>query len=286
MKKILFAAIIVLLATGCHDYKADSDKLQQEKTNLSAAVQYKDSTITAFLASFNEIETNLAAIDTKKALLEKSTGNGELKATQMERINENISSINELIKQNKQKIASLTASLKKSNVKIHGFEEMIAKLNLQIEEKDKQVADLNLQLAEMNTKVEKLNTDVFTLTADNTTKQVFIEEQTSKLNQAYYTTGTFKELQSKQVMKKEGGVLGIGATKKVNADFNKDSFTAIDITKVQTIPVAAKDAKILTNHPSESYTIEHKGNQVSDILITNPEKFWAASKYLVVVVDK
>ena len=137
----------------------------------------------------------------------------------------------------------------------------------------------------MNTKVEKLNTDVVTLTADNTSKQEVILEQTNRLNQAYYTTGTFKELQSKQVMKKEGGVLGIGATKKVNSDFNKDAFTAIDITKVQTIPVEAKDA-VLTNHPSESYTIEHKGNQVNDILITNPEKFWAASKYLVVVVDK
>ncbi len=286
MKKILFAAFIVLLATGCHDYKADADKLQQEKTNLSEAVEYKDSTITAFLMSFNQIEENLAAIDKKQALVSNATANGELKATQMDRINENIQAINELIKENKEKIASLSASLRKSNIKVTGLQAMLDKLNLQIVEKDKQLVELNNQLAEMNTKVEKLNTDVSTLTAENTTKQVFIEEQTSKLNQAYYTTGTFKELQSKQVMKKEGGVLGIGATKKVNADFNKDSFTAIDITKVQTIPVEAKDAKILTNHPSESYTIEHKGNQVSDILITNPEKFWAASKYLVVVVDK
>lgn len=282
----MFAAFIVLLATGCHDYKADADKLQQEKTNLSEAVEYKDSTITAFLMSFNQIEENLAAIDKKQALVSNATANGELKATQMDRINENIQAINELIKENKEKIASLSASLRKSNIKVTGLQAMLDKLNLQIVEKDKQLVELNNQLAEMNTKVEKLNTDVSTLTAENTTKQVFIEEQTSKLNQAYYTTGTFKELQSKQVMKKEGGVLGIGATKKVNADFNKDSFTAIDITKVQTIPVEAKDAKILTNHPSESYTIEHKGNQVSDILITNPEKFWAASKYLVVVVDK
>ena len=286
MKKILLAAVVVIMASGCHDYKADADKLQQEKTALNASVSYKDSTITAFLSSFNEIENNLAAIEIKRATLAKSAENGELKGTQMERINENILSINELIKENKQKIASLTASLKKSNVKVHGFEAMIAKLKLQIEEKDKQVADLNTQLAEMNTKVEKLNTDVSTLTADNTTKQVFIEEQTSKLNQAYYTTGTFKELQTKQVMKKTGGILGIGATKKVNSDFNKESFTAIDITKVQTIPVDAKDAKLLTTHPSDSYTIEHKGNMVNDILITNPEKFWAASKYLVVVTDK
>ncbi|HRH66242.1 MAG TPA: hypothetical protein PLU53_08095 [Bacteroidia bacterium] len=286
MKKILFAAFVVLLASGCHDYKADADKLQQDKNNLTAAVEYKDSTITAFLASFNQIEDNLAAIDKKQSLVATATGNGELKATQMDRINENILAINELIKENKQKIAALSANLSKSKIKMSGFQVMIEKLNLQIQEKDKQLADLNTQLAEMNTKVDKLNTDVAALATENTTKQVFIEEQTSKLNQAYYTTGTFKELQSKQVMKKEGGVLGIGATKKVNANFKNDSFTSIDITKVQTIPVEAKDARLLTNHPSDSYTIEHKGNKVSDILITNPEKFWAMSKYLVVVVDK
>ncbi|HNP48786.1 MAG TPA: hypothetical protein PKK99_13935 [Bacteroidia bacterium] len=286
MKKILFAAIVVVMASGCHDYKADVDKLQQEKTALSSSLEYKDSTITDFLSSFNEIENNLAAIDKKQTLVAESASNGELKSTQKQRILENIQAINDLMSENKKKIAALSASLKKSNIKITGFQAMIEKLNLQIEEKDKQMVDLNNQLAEMNTKVEKLNTDVVTLTADNTSKQEVILEQTNRLNQAYYTTGTFKELQSKQVMKKEGGVLGIGATKKVNSDFNKDAFTAIDITKVQTIPVEAKDARILTNHPSESYTIEHKGNQVNDILITNPEKFWAASKYLVVVVDK
>ena len=46
--------------------------------------------------------------------------------------------------------------------------------------------------------------------------------------------------------------------------------------------------KIITSHPSESYTLEKdaaKKDKVKNIVITNPDKFWSASKYLVVVKD-
>jgi hypothetical protein len=49
--------------------------------------------------------------------------------------------------------------------------------------------------------------------------------------------------------------------------------------------VNLKKVKLVTSHPSDSYTLEKNGDQVSNIQITNPEKFWRASKYLVVVKD-
>jgi len=88
------------------------------------------------------------------------------------------------------------------------------------------------------------------------------------------------------VLTKEGGVLGLGREKVLKPDFNSKAFTSIDITKVQTIPLSSTGAQVITNHPSDSYTIDIKGDQVSDIRILDPEKFWASSKYLVVVVDK
>jgi hypothetical protein len=81
-------------------------------------------------------------------------------------------------------------------------------------------------------------------------------------------------------------VLGLGGQKELKENFNSKAFTPIDITKVQTIPLQSTGAQLVTNHPSDSYSIEIKGDQVSDLRITDPEKFWAASKYLVVVVDK
>jgi len=285
MKKYLLI-IPIVLAFGCHDYKADIDKLQKEKQDLVQSTNYKDSTLMSYINEINEIETNISAIEQKQANISENSKTNELKGTQIDRINENIRAINDLMKENKDKIAALNSKLKNSNVKLVQFQKMVASLNEQIGEKDKQLADLNTRLESLNNEVAKLNTDVGTLTVTNTERQKTIDDQTTKLHTAYYTTGTFKELQTKQVVNKEGGFLGIGRNKKVQPNFNSSAFNTIDITKTSTIPLQAKDAQLLTTHPSDSYTIEHKGKEVSNLQITDPEKFWKASKYLVVVVDK
>jgi len=46
----------------------------------------------------------------------------------------------------------------------------------------------------------------------------------------------------------------------------------------------SKKAKLLTNHPSSSYVLE-KVNEYLVLKITDPNKFWEISKYLVVEVD-
>ena len=286
MKKYLLINPVLMLAVACHDYKADIDKLQNEKAAMSQQATYKDSSIMTFINQFNEIEKNIATIETKQANISENSKTMELKGTQVERINANIKEINDLMKENKDKIAALTKNLKNSKIKVGEFEKMVASLNQQLTEKDKQLADLNAKLATLNTTVEKLNTDVGSLTAESTERQRVIDDQTTKLHTAYYTTGTFKELEQKKVVNKEGGFLGLGKEKKLKNDFDPSAFNTIDITKTSTIPIEAKDAVVLTNHPTNSYSIEHKGKGVSNLQITDPEKFWKSSKYLVVVVDK
>lgn len=285
MKKLLLVIPAMLALFACHDYKADISKLEQEKQSLIDQAGYKDSTITSFIGSVNEIETNLSAIEDLQNKV-KDSSTGELQGTQVDRINENIRAINDLLTVNKEKIASLNKKLKASGGKNKELEKMIAALNENLVQKDQQLADLNSKLADMGTQIEKLNTDVTTLVAQNTERQTKIEQQTAKIQTAYYTTGTYKELYAKKVVNKQGGFLGIGRTKSLQKDFNNSSFSKIDITQTTTIPLEVKDAKLLTSHPTSSYTIEHKGKEVSNLVITDPEKFWESSKYLVVVVNK
>jgi len=275
-----------VLALGCHNYKADIDKLQGEKKELAQSATYKDSAITEFMKEFNQVEENLAAIEKKQTTIAKNSRNNELQARQIDRINDNIRGISDLMKDNKEMIANLQKRLKGSGSKLAQFEKMVASLNEQLQNKDKQLAEMNDHLTALNTQVDKLNTDLTARTTESESRGKTIEEQTTKLHTAYYTTGTFKELKEKQVLTREGGVLGLGSQKVLKPDFNNKAFTSIDVTKVQTIPLASTGAQIVTNHPSDSYTIEIKGDQVTDLRILDPEKFWATSKYLVVVVDK
>ena len=286
MKKLVLAVTLMVAMAGCHDYKADIQKLQTEKDALLQASTYKDSTINSYMGSMNEIENNLSTIEELQAKVAQQSKGGELQSSQVDRINENIRTINDLMKENKDKIASLSKKLKSSNTKVAGLEKMLANLQTQVEEKDKQLAELNVKVSTLNTTVEQLNTNVATLTTESADKQKVIEDQTVKMHTAYYTTGTAKELETKKVITKEGGFLGIGKSKKMTSDINNTAFTNIDITKTSTIQLQAKDAVVLTSHPSDSYTIEHKGKEVSQLVITNPDKFWEASKYLVVVIDK
>lgn len=67
-------------------------------------------------------------------------------------------------------------------------------------------------------------------------------------------------------------------------DFNKDYFTQIDIRTDKEIKLYSKSAKLLTNHPEGSYSLvkDAKGQYI--LKITNPNKFWSVSRYLVIQV--
>jgi len=289
MKKLLMIAASAILAAGCHNYKADVETLNKEKETLVNDSKQKNAMIDEFVASMNEIETNLNSITEKQAAINMSASNPEMTRSQKERINEEIASINELMKTNREKMAELQKKLKRSNARIGEFEKMVASLQQQIESKDKELADLNVKLNDLNTQVATLNTNVTTLTGQNEEKTKIIDDQTSKMHTAYYTKGTYKELESKNVLTKEGGFLGIGKEQKVTNDFNPDAFAKVDITQTKVIPIESKNAKIITTHPTSSYVLETKEQDkkyVTNLVINDPDQFWKASKYLVVMVQK
>ena len=109
--------------------------------------------------------------------------------------------------------------------------------------------------------------------------------KTEKLNSAYYAFGTAKELIKNGVLTKEGGFIGMGKTEKMKADFNKTYFTKIDISATNSLVLSGKKAKVITTHPASSYKIQGTDGKAERIVITNPDDFWSASKYLVIVID-
>jgi predicted nucleic acid-binding Zn-ribbon protein len=288
MKKLLMI-IAVALAAGCHNYKADVEALAKEKEMLLADAENKNTVITEFVSAMNEIETNLNAVTEKQAAINVSASNTELAKSQKERINEEITAINELMKSNRDKMADLQKKLKKSSGKVAEFEKAIALLNEQMTLKNNELTALNQRLTELNAEIVTLNTSVSTLTVQNEEKTKVIDDQTKKIHTAYYTKGTYKELETKHVLVKEGGFLGIGREQKVVNDFNPDAFATVDITQTKVIPIESKNVKVVTTHPSTSYTLEKKEkdpNYVTNLVISDPDLFWKASKYLVVMVQK
>lgn len=281
VKTILLASVLVLLFS-CKDEEMENKiaDLENQNTELNNGSTEKDNQIETYIQSLNEIQDNLAAIKEKQKIVTSSfnMGNGELNTNVKDMIINDMGLINNLLEENKQKLASLNSRLKKSNLKITELEKMIENMASQLQEKDAEIGSLQTQLANANEQLKVLFEEY-----NNRLEE--IGTQTDKMNTAYYCFGTSKELKEKGVLTKEGGFIGIGKSEKLSADFNKDYFTQIDITLIKSVDLKSKKAKVITTHATDSYKLDGDKSSVDKLVITNPEKFWASSKYLVIVVE-
>jgi len=302
MKKlgILVTIVTVLISlTSCNQKKID--QLEKRNGELSEINTLQDSLLNDFMMYFNEFEDNLAMIKERENIINMSTTDPEFQEDRKTQVLEDIQTINSLLVQNRSIIDSLTHRLEGSQGRVREFRRTIARLNKRLDEKSTEVQDLKGQLEQMDFAVASLNARVDTLTrvstnlrqrSDNQLAQIeqqegLIEEQSEKiafqtksLNTAFYVTGTSKELKAQNVIESN-------RAKTISNSFDPSAFTKIDITSLQEIPIEAKKAKLLTVHPADSYVFEsgESKKNLESLKITNPEKFWSTSKYLVVMVN-
>jgi peptidoglycan hydrolase CwlO-like protein len=290
MKQILFSIIIASVLISCGN-SSEVERLTAERDSLLQIAGNKDETINEFMQSFNEIEANLETIKQKENIISlKTHGDIELDQTAKDKINDDILSIYDLMKQNNDKLNSLRTKLRKANIKASEFEKMIERMQSQLNAKDDEIntlkddlARLNIDIENLNLEIANLNSNVDTLLNANEVKDELIEVQNQKLNTAYYVYGTKKELKKNNIITSEGGFIGIGRMEKLMENFNKDYFQTIDIRTTTSIPLLTKKAELVTSHPANSYFFAG-GNKIDSLVIKDPDKFWSVSKYLVIMV--
>jgi DNA repair exonuclease SbcCD ATPase subunit len=289
MKALYYIAILTVFATAsCNQKeKAEIARLNSENSALKIQSQAKDSSINSILQAFNQIETNLSVIKEKESVISvKSSSNNELSPDVKARINDDIMVINDLMSKNKKEIGRLRVLLKNSNLKIDEFEKMVAQLNGQIASRDSQLVALKEDLSKLNFSMTALNASLDTMKMERAQLKSTIEDRTNSLNTAYYLVGTKKELIQDNVVMKTGGVVGINSTVKMKQDFSDSKFQRVDIRQMSEIPLNSKKVQFVTTHPAGTYQLEKNSNGVVEkIKITNPDKFWSASKYLVVILN-
>jgi hypothetical protein len=282
--KIYYIAVSLcfLLFLGCNSADKQRIKdLSDQDSTLMLKTKGQDSTIMAYVRSFNDIQDNLDSIKAKAKILSVNAG-GE-NADKKDQIIADMKYISELMMKNKREIAALQHKLKKANGNNAELQKMIAHLTQEITEKDAEIASLQSQLAETNASlkdvIQKFNDSMNVI---NQQKQQ-INEVTTELHTVYYAVGTAKELKKKNVITKEGGVIGIGSTTELKQNFNTSYFTKSDETALSVLPLYSRFEKVVTNHPTTSYRVTN--NQKSDsLIITDAKAFWSQSKYLVVIV--
>ena len=282
MKKIIFAATMAAMFAACNEgSKSTSDNNYNEIDSLLNVIDQKDTELNDLMGTFNEIQADLALINEAEGRINMMKDNAENNST-AENIRENMEFIKERLSENKRKIEDLENKLKNSSINSAKMKEAISSLTQQLEEKNKEIESLMAQLAEKDVVIEELGNTVNNLKEENAqvkqekeTTEEIAKNQDAQLNTAWYVFGTTKEL-------KEQGILDKGEV--LQGNYNKNYFTKIDIRKVNVIALESKSAELLTTHPSGSYNLLKDSKGQYTLRITDPNKFWSISKYLVVKV--
>ena len=281
MKKLFIFAMCAMAMASCNEgAKKAENQARAERDSLNQVIAQKDDEINDMMTTLIDIEEGFREITEAQSRVTLAK-NGEGTNTK-QRITENFQFIQSMMQQNKDLIAKLQQQVRESSVKGDKLKKVIASLQEQMEKKDQQIVEMkeqlelkNIHIGELKYAINSMREDAQALQDENEAQSKTINAQDKQLNTAWYACGTEKELKNQQILVK-GKVL--------QGNFNKDYFTKIDIRVDNTIKLYSKSAKLLTAHPSSSYTLQPDANKQLTLRITDPQAFWSTSKYLVVQV--
>jgi uncharacterized coiled-coil protein SlyX len=280
---ILLVAGIIVFSLYSREHKTLLNLMETQKVSFTDKVSARDSVISEWIMTFDEIEKNIATIKEKEKAITVNSSNSEISKDKKLQVLEDIKYINTLLEQNKKKIASLTAQLKKSGGSMKVLQDKITLLEASMKQNETEISELKTALVNKKFEVEQLNTKMTFLQDTIAQKNEKISNQTSEMNKAFYVIGTFKELKAKGLLTKEGGFIGLGKTETLTGNFSDNLFVQIDVTQTNSIPVNSKNAKLVSEHPAGSYEfLRDADKMIISLEIKDPALFWKVSKYAVI----
>lgn len=186
----------------------------------------------------------------------------------------------------KEKIAKLEKTNKRQSAE---FKKLIAGLNEELALRDQKINEINLILAakekELGIKTQQiaeLNQNVSNLQEESIAQKETIANQDKSLNTIHYLLGSRKGLKEANVISRQG----IFCPPIVSSQAQNAEFVDADMRELTSIPLNSKKAKILSIHPSESYTLETGDDGMQTLKINDPSTFWKQTKYLVVMINE
>lgn len=276
------------LATFAHADSVHTDSLANVRRDLLEEVM----TSTQFV---NQINTELAKART---LASKPRPQLETNAEVTE-VNEQrkqiVDHINHLVAELNSVESRLTATRKSAKA----LTEQDSTLLTQVATYEKSIADLQqqaeVQRAQFQTTIDSqtvriasLSNQVDTLNVVRTALVDTVSHLTTEKNTAYYVIGTKDELIKKGILVAEGQkrFLLLGSRQVAPArDLDPSAFTKIDRLSDRTITLPAGQYEILSRQNPAYATpqVAKDGKIAGGLTVTEPEQFWAPSRFLIIV---
>lgn len=292
MRKIIAILLASMTIWSCsNDSKQNEeqialqDTINANKEALVKAIADRDS----LFSLINDISDDMDQIKSLENILASNTWTGET-SSKKEKIKNDLQILKNTLQQRQQKLNELEKKLKDSKLTNTKLEKTIETLKTQIAEHQAEIENLNTALTSAKGQIVKLENDkdslnktITTVSAEKAKVEEIAEEaitNVNELNKCFYAIGSKKELKQNKIL--ESGFLK--KTKVMQGEYDQNFFSVADKRTLKKINLHSKKAKILTNHPANSYELQDVDGQKT-LLITNPSIFWNLSNYLVIQID-
>lgn len=292
MRKIIAILLASMTIWSCsNDSKQNEeqialqDTINANKEALVKAIADRDS----LFSLINDISDDMDQIKSLENILASNTWTSET-SSKKEKIKNDLQILKNTLQQRQQKLNELEKKLKDSKLTNTKLEKTIETLKTQITEHQVEIENLNTALTSAKGQIVKLENDkdslnktITTVSAEKAKVEEIAEEaitNVNELNKCFYAIGSKKELKQNKIL--ESGFLK--KTKVMQGEYDQNFFSVADKRTLKKINLHSKKAKILTNHPANSYELQDVDGQKT-LLITNPSIFWNLSNYLVIQID-
>lgn len=286
----------VVTFTSCQEVKRPSPI--QKRINVTPPSREAEA-ISQLTASIDEISANLDSISTREAMLCRITEHADKKS----KIILQIKGLGNLLTEKQNQIDKLLSERVKkvdasavSNPTIDNLYKMIEFLSSQLKEKGYRVNQLEQVANRKDVTVDQLKYIVMnqansvdamryrfnmaTLEKEyallKAKENQRIKEE-KELNKVYYI------IANKETLKEKGLLKVSFFSKKVNNNnVVKELFTEANSKDLKTLNINSSSPKLLSQNPEGSYTLTENEDGTTTLTITNTDKFWNVSRYLII----
>ncbi|MDG1238984.1 MAG: hypothetical protein P8N69_08745 [Flavobacteriales bacterium] len=291
MKNFKYLFLLTVILSCASNFESISeeevmiDSLKSELNSKDKVLKYlefnkenNDSIVNQYALYIQKIKENIKEINKQELAINNSKKNLDFITKDTLDIINSIRILSSKLLENETMIAELNTAVSLEKSKNSEFAIKVSSLSVEIAKSNREVYFLREELSSMNASFEAIF-NKYTL------QNKKINKLNDKLNEVAYAIGTKSELLNNNVLTKSGGLIGIGKSRKLNSNMNTNYFTYSTKQDVNSIILGYKTIRVMTSHPSESYTFSDNNNDIIDsLVIIDKSLFWKNSKFLVLEV--
>lgn len=290
---LIASSIILLLAAGCSENKPAEKKgddaalkaCRKQVTRLENHLLDAHMSASRLEDMVYKLTQSYIVIDEKLRLIQQYQRDPSKK----EFLNRTASEINLFFAQSTALIDSAESDIRNSGIASNSLIPILESVREYLHHQEKLFVDVYGNIGAIQQHVNQLEQTVKAKEEELSHKEKDarqkMEQQEREKRRVRYLVGNKSELDRSKAIKKTGGILGVGGTLKLSDKLDDSYFQAADYVILKEISLGhTSKVNLITTHPKGTYIIvETPGEKF--LKVTNPEKFWSTSKYLVVEVD-